>query len=59
MGFNLVEPNRCAVRAYVLQPHLICGITQCYVSIYCVPDSLPSNVKLVVWTLYNVNNFTW
>ena len=28
-------------------------------SIYCVSHVLPTYVKLVVWTLQNINNFTW
>ena len=26
---------------------------------YHISHILPTNVKLVVWTLYNINNFTW
>ena len=29
------------------------------VSIYRISHILPKTVKLVVWTLYNINNFIW
>lgn len=29
------------------------------ISVYCISHILLKNVKLVVWTLYNINNFIW
>jgi hypothetical protein len=29
------------------------------ISIYCTSHILPTNVKLVVWLLHNIDNFTW